>query len=728
MLQSGSIERWTTNNLTSNTSSTEYEVWQDSSYSDSTPAWKAMDGNSSTYQQNRWQDYKNYWCIDFKAPVELYAFEIKVANESGTNMYLEYSDDKTTWAKLLTNSLSGTGTYTQEINVAIPHRYYRFNNANSAYYLQIYEVKFKYGANRKYLSIDENQTVDNTINTSIAYNINYSTNTNKTPKFSIIDGSLPEGLSLNSATGTIYGITSNSYNGSLTLSAEVSGLPPVIFNVNIIIRKPLRLTAAENNSTVKLVSTGTPTVTGLQYKLNNSTKWMPYKIDTLLTLENINDYVEFKNTEDTLSTGTNSYVNFVMTGKIRASESVQSLLNFNSDCKAYCYVCLFKNCSSLIAAPELPATTIVSHCYYSMFQGCTGLTSAPSLPGRTMQVNCYQYMFSGCTGLTTTPELPATTLASQSYGYMFSNCTKLTSVTKLPATTLAQNCYYAMFQGCTSLITAPQLPATTLTTYCYASMFQRCTSLINPPALPATKAVNRCYEYMFHGCTSLVQAPELKATNLDVRCYGNMFLSCSKLNYIKVNFTSWESDNATFDWVNGVASTGTFVAPGSLIPEFGTSRIPTGWSCPNHENRVVANDQTFEFAPNTDITYKLKYGMIPTTLKPTIAITNGNLPNGLVFNESTGEITGNCSTNSVSVIEFTLSYPGYTSAVITLTLNCTIKKWTDNNLTANNSNPDIVVSQRTTSGTNYAWKAMDNNTSTYSNTTATGRTNRLVDD
>ena len=34
---------------------------------------------------------------------------------------------------------------------------------------------------------------------------------------------------------------------------------------------------------------------------------------------------------------------------------------------------MFSGCTSLVTAPELPATVLVKNCYYSMFSGCTNL-------------------------------------------------------------------------------------------------------------------------------------------------------------------------------------------------------------------------------------------------------------------------------------------------------------------------------------------------------------------
>ena len=146
-----------------------------------------------------------------------------------------------------------------------------------------------------------------------------------------------------------------------------------------------------------------------------------------------------------------------------------------------------------------------------------------------MATRCYEYMFSGCSSLIQAPELPATTLAANCYAFMFYECPSLIQAPELPATTLVIQCYEYMFSGCSSLIQAPELPATTLAANCYAFMFYECPSLIQAPELPATTLVIQCYEYMFSGCSSLIQAPELPATTLAFRCYKDMFSSCTSL-------------------------------------------------------------------------------------------------------------------------------------------------------------------------------------------------------
>ena len=149
----------------------------------------------------------------------------------------------------------------------------------------------------------------------------------------------------------------------------------------------------------------------------------------------------------------------------------------------------------------------------------------------------------------------------------------------LEQTTLADRCYASMFKGCTGLTSAPELPATTLANFCYTSMFYGCTGLISAPELPATTLATNCYVSMFYGCTGLTSAPELPATTLATNCYNYMFRNCAKLSLIRVHFTAWGAQ--TSNWVTSVSSAGTFYKPTALTEEYGTSKIPTGWTVVN---------------------------------------------------------------------------------------------------------------------------------------------------
>ena len=235
------------------------------------------------------------------------------------------------------------------------------------------------------------------------------------------------------------------------------------------------------------------------------------------------------------STYYDKYSAFSLSGNLfSVSGSVMSLLNHEGDLTSipsnYCFYRLFSGCSTLMSAPDLPATSLKNSCYQEMFGDCSGLTVLPGLPATSLAQACYYSMFLNCSGVTAAPALPATSIPNYSYRSMFAGCTSLTTAPELSATSFSGfECYEEMFKGCTSLESAPELPATLLTNACYAFMFEGCTSLITAPALPATQLTNRCYEGMFKDCTSLTAAPELPATVFSGAPYKNMFMGCTSL-------------------------------------------------------------------------------------------------------------------------------------------------------------------------------------------------------
>ena len=218
---------------------------------------------------------------------------------------------------------------------------------------------------------------------------------------------------------------------------------------------------------------------------------------------------------------------------------------------SYKLASFFKGSTGLKDASELDlgGITITSNCCLQMFQYCTSLVNAPQLPATALATNCYTYMFQGCTSLTKAPALPATTLASECYNSMFHGCTSLTQAPTLPATTLANYCYYSMFSSCTSLTQAPALPATALAENCYSQMFSGCTNLTQAPELPATALAGSCYYAMFSNCTKLTQAPALPATTFADECYSSMFNSCTKVT--ELHYPASIQNDSTFTGMPG---------------------------------------------------------------------------------------------------------------------------------------------------------------------------------
>ena len=221
----------------------------------------------------------------------------------------------------------------------------------------------------------------------------------------------------------------------------------------------LCFTAEEAGSTVAMQvnKSSAPTVT-LETSYDGEI-WEPFSVgETTITLPKVGDKIYFRagsggNTK--FANSVSEYNCFSMMGVVAASGNIMSLLDGENMTDAlpgtYCYASMFKGCTSLVNAPELPATTLADNCYASMFNGCTSLAQAPELPATTLAINCYSNMFNRCTSLVQAPELPVTTLANNCYRVMFSYCTSLTQAPELPATTLATFCYYGMFMGCRNI-------------------------------------------------------------------------------------------------------------------------------------------------------------------------------------------------------------------------------------------------------------------------------------
>lgn len=220
--------------------------------------------------------------------------------------------------------------------------------------------------------------------------------------------------------------------------------------------KGLYFVALEDNSTIGYTITGTLSSLNIKYSYDE-TNWTSWD-GTIITL-NKNQILYVKgNNSNGLSQSSTDYFSFVMTnGKIAAYGNINSLLDddkgntINTIPNNYCFIGLFKNCSSLISMPSLPATTLKDFCYAGMFNNCTSLVNVTILPATTVKGNCYEGMFSGCSSLTVAPALPATTLDYACYMNMFNNCTSLQKAPNLPATTLVSECYMLMFYNCTSL-------------------------------------------------------------------------------------------------------------------------------------------------------------------------------------------------------------------------------------------------------------------------------------
>ena len=346
--------------------------------------------------------------------------------------------------------------------------------------------------------------------------------------------------------------------------------------------RPYLTFTAEGAQTFKMKEYYGYTISGLQYSVNEG-EWKNVVADEKVSFGGTNSTLRLRGTNiygtasapSEYSTITfDPYVNVSCTGDIRTLLDYKNYKTVDTKNARFCN--LFKNCTALTSAPDLPATTLASccygamfflctnlvnapalpaetladECYSAMFFRCTNLVNAPALPAETLEKSCYNAMFNGCISLTSAPKLPAKTLAYGCYMTMFYGCTNLESAPDLPATELKESCYYGMFRGCTKIKTAPTLSATTLENGCYGTMFKDCTNLETAPALPAETLKDNCYYGMFENCTNLKTAPDLPAQKLANSCYKNMFKGCTNLTSVTMSAPSDQITGDRFtDWL-----------------------------------------------------------------------------------------------------------------------------------------------------------------------------------
>ena len=174
---------------------------------------------------------------------------------------------------------------------------------------------------------------------------------------------------------------------------------------------------------LKFTATGTSTLgmtnegsnaPALEYS-NDGINWSTWDYNTLNIANGQSVYIRGTN-PDGISRSTTKYSYFTMTGSLACSGNVMWLIDYNTDLTTipcnYCFYYLFRQCTSLISAPELSATTLAEGCYSDMFQSCTALTAAPALPATTLASSCYSAMFRGCSNLSSITMLATNISAS----------------------------------------------------------------------------------------------------------------------------------------------------------------------------------------------------------------------------------------------------------------------------------------------------------------------------
>lgn len=196
----------------------------------------------------------------------------------------------------------------------------------------------------------------------------------------------------------------------------------------------LCFTATNDGTTIRLTpstysSYYLPSIS-LQYKIDNG-EWTKYQVEDdyyyskVITL-NAGQKVYFRATSTngafssstiqfkarTTSSNQNPVTNddrldgyfwhFEMSDNVEASGNIMSLLDKNcqrTDVPDYAFAGLFSGCTTLLSAPEFPATNLGDYCYFGTFFRCRSLNVAPQLPATNLKNYCYAYLFAGCKSL-----------------------------------------------------------------------------------------------------------------------------------------------------------------------------------------------------------------------------------------------------------------------------------------------------------------------------------------
>lgn len=317
---------------------------------------------------------------------------------------------------------------------------------------------------------------------------------------------------------------------------------------------PLTFKARQAGSTVTLNATGSPIVSGLQYRTSKNGEWSAYTAGTTLTLTNTGDLVQFQNTANALSTSNSSYVKYTTTGNLACYGDMMSMLNYSN--------------------------SVPNYGFYYLFNGCEALTMLPDMTAQAIGQNSFYLTFNGCKFATNFPKMNFTSVNYRSFYFAFSWCKKISSIPDFPNIPLAQDCYRGMFDNCVGITKMPILKSSNAARDCYMTMFRNTgITELNESDMEFTNYYsggNAVCGEMFMNCASLQKA-SLALTSFQP--YRNqMFKGCSKLNEIHVKFTTWSNSGG---WVNGVSSSGTFYKPSALPETYGTNYIPTGWTVVN---------------------------------------------------------------------------------------------------------------------------------------------------
>ena len=200
-------------------------------------------------------------------------------------------------------------------------------------------------------------------------------------------------------------VAGNSYTYKLTVGKNkisVSGISVANWNTGTItdngkaIYTPYVTFKADRWQTFQMTTNENYKITGLEYSVNGG-DWITLTEDSHvsfgaeygdLRLRGKNPYGTATSSSlySTIAFGIDN-VDVACTGDIRTLLDWEKYKTVDTSNARFCS--LFKNCSVLTSAPELPATTLAQICYNSMFSGCKKLSTVTMLAPSGQITNSY---------------------------------------------------------------------------------------------------------------------------------------------------------------------------------------------------------------------------------------------------------------------------------------------------------------------------------------------------
>lgn len=254
---------------------------------------------------------------------------------------------------------------------------------------------------------------------------------------------------------------------------------------------------------------------------------------------------------------------------------------------------MFQDCYNLVYGPKILSTELAWFACGSMFFNCIYLSVMQNMKFCHLEEESCRDMFNSASSLQSiqvfdTQKEIIDYLAPYCCAFMFNNSGLIKTPSMKNLSGMGDYAFENMFSYCLNLTTVTDFPQKDqyVYNYVYKNCFSECENLVNVPPLTPRVCYEGCYEGMFQYCTSL-QSIAILGEELYDNCFGLILSGCNSLSYVKVAFTDWTmaTDIAQFyisDNIPEIKQNGTFVKPSALPTQFGSGRIPQGWTVQNY--------------------------------------------------------------------------------------------------------------------------------------------------